>query len=394
MSDNKNLTQAKGAKKDEFYTRLEDIENELKHYRKHFRDKAVLCNCDDPYESNFFTYFALNFNALGLKRLTCTCYVDSPIEGTQMSFFDIDDPEGSDNDNGPKQHPYKIVINEVPDANGDGAVDMADVEWLLRHGDNVLTELEGDGDFRSDECVELLDQADIVVTNPPFSLFREYVAQLMEHEKKFLIIGNQNAITYKEIFPLLKDNKMWLGYKSGHTLFAVPKDYTIPDYYDKSDQQKLRSNGYVIDDNGRLWRNLGNICWYTNLDISKRHDKLDLFKTYAPDEYYTYDNLDGINVDKVSDIPCDYPGLIGVPITFMDKYSPDQFEILGLSRDMDLPTKRGMSEKFIHDYFEQGGTAQITIGHPDLTYFEKDGKAVVPYRRVIIRNKHPEQPME
>ncbi len=202
----RSMDRAKKAKEDEFYTCLSDIENELKHYRKHFQGKSVFCNCDDPYESNFFKYFAMNFNHLGLKKLIATCYVGSPIVCQQLSLFDIE-PISNIVKNG--RQPHKIEITEVPDVNGDGAVDLTDVELLLKNSKNVLTLLDGDGDFRSPECVELLKEADIVVTNPPFSLFREFIAQLVEYNKKFLVVGNQNAITYKEIFPLLKDNKMW-----------------------------------------------------------------------------------------------------------------------------------------------------------------------------------------
>ena len=323
MAGNKNLHSANKAKKDEFYTQLVDIENELRHYRKHFNGKVVFCNCDDPYESNFFKYFAMNFNQLGLKKLIATCYSGSPIADTQMSLFDEEQPKEKKT-----RVPHKIVITEVTDMNGDGAINLADVEYLLKNDKNVLTRLNGNGDFRSEECIALLEEADIVVTNPPFSLFREYVAQLVEYKKSFLIIGNQNAITYKEIFKLIKENKIWLGFKSGHTLFAVPETYSIPDFYDKNDKSKLRSNGYIIDVNGKLWRNLGNICWFTNLDHSKRHEDIDLYKTYNPDEYQTYDNYDAINCDLVANIPIDYDGIIGVPISFLDKYNPEQFEIV------------------------------------------------------------------
>lgn len=325
MAGNKNLNVAGKAKKDEFYTQLPDIENELKHYEKHFYGKTVLCNCDDPYESNFFKYFAMRFNQLGLKKLIATCYAGSPIADTQMSLFDSNEQI--------KQTrtgvPHKIVITEVTDLNGDGAINLTDVECLIKNDKNVLTRLEGNGDFRSNECIELLKEADIVVTNPPFSLFREFVAQLIKYEKKFLIIGNQNAITYKEIFKLIKDNMVWLGFKSGHTLFQVPESYTIPDFYDKNDKGKLRSNGYILDENGRLWRNLGNICWFTNLDHNKRHEEIDLYKRYEPAEYPRYDNYDAINCDLVANIPIDYEGVIGVPISFLDKYCPEQFEIIG-----------------------------------------------------------------
>ena len=275
--------------------------------------KTVFCNCDDPYESNFFKYFAMNFNYLGLKKLVATCYMGSPVVGEQfeqLSIFDILPSE----ENTPKRFPYKIEITEVIDINGDGAVDLTDVEYLLRNKNNVLSLLDGNGDFRSPECVEILKQADIVVTNPPFSLFREYVAQLFEYEKKFIIIGNQNAITYKEIFPLLKDNKMWLGFgfKGGAAHF-INKHYV--DYATAGDHRAgmIRVSGVV---------------WFTNLDIKKRHEELELYKKYNPEEYPRYDNYNAINVNKTADIPEDYYEEMGVPITFLDKYNPDQFEII------------------------------------------------------------------
>lgn len=308
---NKNLTNAKNAKKDEFYTQLVDIENELRHYREHFRGKTVLCNCDDPYESNFFKYFAANFNQLGLKKLISTCYDGSPITGAEMSpqLLGLEDEK-------PLRTSYRVEITEVTDVNGDGRVDLADVRYLLENDKNVMKKLKGNGDFRSEECIELLKEADIVCTNPPFSLFREYVAQLMTFNKKFLIIGNQNAITYKEIFSLIMDNKIWLGFKSGDMAFKVPSDY------------EPRETRYWQDETGQKWRSMGNICWFTNLDHKKRHEELILFKTYNSDDYPHYDNYDAINVDKTADIPCDYDGVMGVPITFMDKYSPEQFVIL------------------------------------------------------------------
>lgn len=320
MAGNKNLHSAKNAKNDEFYTQLIDIENELKHYREHFKNKVVYCNCDDPFESNFFKYFAMNFNVLGLKKLICTCYSGSNITGTEFDLFHQDISISN-------EKAYKIEIDHVEDENGDGAVDLQDVELMLKNKYGV-SELKGDGDFRSDECVELLKESDIVVTNPPFSLFREYVAQLFEYDKKFLIIGNQNAISYKEIFPYIKDNKMWTGYKCGHTLFAVPSYYEIPDFYDKTDTKKLRSNGYIIDKNGKLWRNLGNICWFTNLDIAKRHEDIFLVEEYSPEKYPKYDNYDAIEVSKVVNIPKEYFEPMGVPISFLDKYNPDQFELI------------------------------------------------------------------
>lgn len=296
---NENLHAAKKAKKDEFYTQLADIENELRHYKEHFRGKTVFCNCDDPYESNFFRYFALNFGALGLKKLIATCYRGSPITGTELRLS--------------SRRAWKITINEVPDMDKNGAIDLADVKLLLRSRKNVLSELKGEGDFRSKECVKLLKSADIVVTNPPFSLFREYVAQLVEFGKKFVIIGNQNAITYKEIFPLIKENKLWLGYgfKGGAAHFySCYKDTATAGDHRKG---MIRVSG---------------VNWFTNLDHRKRHEKLILYKKYSPEEFPCYDNYDAINVNKTADIPCDYDGVMGVPITFLDKYNPEQFEIV------------------------------------------------------------------
>lgn len=317
MAGNTSLRKADKAKNDEFYTQLADIELELKHYRKHFKDKVVFCNCDDPYESNFFKYFAMNFNYLGLKKLVATCYMGSPVVGEQfeqLSIFDILPSE----ENTPKRFPYKIEITEVVDINGDGAVDLTDVEYLLRNKNNALTLLNGDGDFRSPECIEILKQSDIVVTNPPFSLFRDFVAQLIEYDKKFIIIGNQNAITYKEIFPLIKDNKVWLGngFKGNVGFFKSPyEDVAV------SSQHK---DGFI---------RVSGVMWFTNLDIKKRHEELELYKKYNPEEYPRYDNYNAINVDKTADIPEDYYEEMGVPITFLDKYNPDQFEIIdGIGR--------------------------------------------------------------
>lgn len=339
---NGNLHDSSRNKQDEFYTTLQLIEDELRHYRPHFKGKRVLCNCDDPWESNFFKFFAMNFNALGLKSLTATCYAASPFAQMELDLFGASDGAGSGDAGGspadskvspsaggppaPRQTPrcakqaYKIVITEVKDENGDGRVDLADVEWLVRNRRNVLTKLKGDGDFRSPECVALLDEADLVVTNPPFSLFREYMALLMEHGKQFLIIGNMNAVTYKEVLPLIVGNKVWLGYKSGHFWFKVPANY------------EEKGTDFKIDDTGQKWRRMGNICWFTNLDIQKRHEEMVLFRRYSPDAYPHYDNYDAIDVARTADIPCDFFGAMGVPITFMAQYNPDQFEILGDTR--------------------------------------------------------------
>lgn len=349
-SSNKNLHKANKAKKDEFYTQLIDIEKELKHYKEQFRDKIVYCNCDDPFESNFFKYFAGNFKALNLKKLIATSYIKSPIVGGQLSLLDMEGlkPEGKE--------PYKIEINEVPDLNNDGAIDLEDVKYLLKHDKNSSTTLRGDGkynagDFRSDECVKLLKEADILVTNPPFSLFREYVAQLVEYNKKFLILGQQGAVIYKEFIPLIKENKVWLGYDNGGTKwFQVPMDYDIP----------TESRKKII--NGVKYFSMGSVNWYTNLDVASRHKDLVLYKKYNPKDYLKYDNYDGINVNRYIDIPMDYDGIMGVPITFLDHHNPNQFEIIGLDR-----------------YVSKNGDKDFTI----------NGKML--FRRILIKNKKPQK---
>lgn len=323
-SNNKNLHKASKAKKDEFYTQIVDIEKELKHYKDQFKGKVVYCNCDDPFESNFFKYFASNFNSLGLKKLIATSYAKSPIVGGQLPLFEIEGLKKSKN----KQKTFKIEITEVPDINSDGAINIIDIELLLRNDANASTPLKGDGDFRSKECIELLKQADIVVTNPPFSLFREYVAQLVEYDKKFLILGDQNAITYKETFKLIKENKLWLGYDNGGTKwFQVPMDYDIP----------TESRKKII--NGIKYFSMGRIVWFTNLDTIKRHTEITLYKKYNTEEHLSYTNYKAINVDRVSDIPMDYDGVMGVPITFLDKYNPNQFEIIGQTHSGDTSSE-------------------------------------------------------
>ena len=320
MAGNSNLSSSRSDKADEFYTQLSLIENELKHYKTHFRGKVVLCNCDDPYESNFFKYFAMNYNSLGLKKLIATCYKGSPIANTQLSLFDYESVEDKTT-----KSPHRIVITEVKDETGDGRVGLADVEFLLRNKKNTLMRLDGDGDFRSAECIEFLKQADIVVTNPPFSLFREYMAQLIDYGKEFLIIGNQNAITYREIFPLIRDNQIWLGYNSGHFWFMVPESYEV------------KQTDFKIDENGQKWRRMGNICWFTNLDIEKRHENMTLFREYSSNIYPKYDNYNAVEVRKTADIPCDYYGIMGVPITFMQYYNPEQFRIVGVTANGLVP---------------------------------------------------------
>ena len=385
MAGNKSLGDAKNAKKDEFYTQLCDIEAELKHYTRFFKGKTVLCNCDDPYESNFFYYFASRFNDLGLKKLIATCYDGSPVAYTQLDLFgeewearvSLPRSETPNRRSGTlaasskrprhERHAYKIVITEVGDENGDGTVDIADVEYLIKNRKNVLTRLKGNGDFRSPECVELLKEADVVVTNPPFSLFREYVAQLVQYKKKFLIIGNQNAITYKDCFKLFMSDNMWLGASihSGDREFAVPDDYP------------LAAAGSRTDEQGRKFIRVKGVRWFTNLDFKERHEDLVLVRHYTPEEYPKYANYDAIEVSKTADIPCDYYGEMGVPITFLDKYNPDQFEIIGSSRWLGRP----MSEIAPKGSYVSGGIRfylQISATPPLFRCL---------YDRIVIRRK-------
>ena len=341
------IDKAKAAKKDEFYTQLEDINNELRHYREHFRGKTVLCNCDDPRVSNFFTYFAYNFEFLGLKKLITTCFKNQDVD-----LF---------TENKSEQAVYLVYegahsSNHIPDADEIG-----------------VRPLKGDGDFRSKECIELLKEADIVVTNPPFSLFREYMAQLMDYEKKFLIIGNQNNATYKEIFPLIKSNKIWLGYKSGDMAFKVPTDY------------EERATRFWIDETGQRWRSMGNICWYTNLDIKKRHENLILYKTYSAEEYPSYINYDAIEVSKIELIPLDYDGVMGVPITFLDKYNPDQFEIIGIGNGGELGVECGVSANLTTEQCAALFHEDKSFRRGKLCYRDKNGKLKGCFARVLIK---------
>lgn len=339
---NKNLNKAKEAKKDEFYTQLEDINNELRHYREHFRGKTVLCNCDDPRVSNFFKYFAYNFEFLGLKKLIATCY-----KNQDVNLFS----EGTS-----EQAVYLIYEG---DKNGNHIPDDEEIEVLP---------LKGDGDFRSPECIEFLKEADIVVTNPPFSLFREYVAQLIKYDKKFLIIGPKNAITYKEIFSLIQRNQLWVGVTpmSVDLLFLLPKN-------DKDEIIAAGKEGssYRIVNGQVLGRSAS--IWYTNLEHKKRHEDIILYKIYNPEEYPTYINCDAIEVGKTSEIPLDYDGKMGVPITFLDKYNPEQFEILGKSSDIaDMSEIRKMNNA-------QGGGPRF--------YILKNGVPTRMYERILIRRK-------
>lgn len=328
---NKNLKKAKKAKNDEFYTQLTDVSEELRHYKKHFKGKTVFCNCDDPAWSAFWKYFHLNFEVLGLKKLISTHY-------------DKDKPT------------YKMVYEGGDDNN-------------IEVG--VKTLLQGNGDFRNQECVELLKESDIVVTNPPFSLFREYVVQLMEYEKKFLIIGNVNAISYKEFFPLLKDNKVWVGYKFN----GKPMEFIVPDDY----PLKGSVCGYTSE--GKKYIGVGGTCWFTNCDIPKRHEKLVLLKTYTPEEYPTYDNYEAINVNKTVEIPSDYNGVMGVPITFLGKYNPNQFEIIGgFNGYKECDYENSLLCGSITEYIDKNGKIKKWTG-PTV-----NKKSI--YYRILIRKKN------
>ena len=310
---NEDLRKANKAKKDEFYTQLSDIEKELNNYRKEFKDKIVFCNCDDPYESNFFKYFAMNFNFLGLKKLIATCYSTSPVACTQLSLSNVDGLKIKKKNS---KKAYKIEITEVIDNNNDGAIDLYDVEYLIKNKKNTLTLLKKDGDFRSKECIELLKECDIVVTNPPFSLFREYVSQLVEYNKQFIIMGNTNALSYQEIFKLFKDNKI----RTGYTNFNVGMYFFVPDNTEKYHK--------IVD--GKKMVRVATSCWFTNLPVKKHNEKLILYESYDKDKYPKYDNYDAINVDMYTKIPKDYNGYIGVPVTFLDKFNPEQFRLIGI----------------------------------------------------------------
>lgn len=314
MATNSNLQMSRAGKTDEFYTQLSTIEEELRHYRKYFKDKIVFCNCDDPYESNFFKYFALNFNVLGLKKLITTCYATSPIFYTQLNIFGDDKPTGLIQEG---KKPYKIEITEVKDSDGNDTVDMSDVCELLKNDKNALALLKGDGDFRSEECLQLLKESDIVVTNPPFSLMKEYLPLLVNAQKQFIILGNMNHATWAETFPYFIENKVWLGVNSGHFWFKVPEYY------------ETKGTDYKQDETGQKWRRLGNICWFTNFDLAIRHTPLDLYKKYTPENYPEYDTYNAIDCGFVQDIPCNTDKIIGVPLTFLAKHCKEQFKIVG-----------------------------------------------------------------
>ena len=401
---NKNLTNAKKVKNDEFYTQFGDIQKEIQAYLEYnpdvFRGKVVYCNCDDPFESNFFRYFVLNFNKLGLKQLITTSYKPSPVANTQLGLFG-DDKTLTKSKGRPKVNANKFIINEVRDIDGDGEFNLKDVAKQLKaNKHNEWTPLEKDGDFRSDECINLLKQSDIVVTNPPFSLFREYVKQLFDYNKRIVIIGNMNAITYKEIFPLIKANRLWLGATGNGSdmVFAVPNGVEIAE----SDRQKAARLGYVGD-----YTRLGNSCWFTNLDHGRRHKPLplmteaDIIKFSTKKPFKKYDNYNAVEVSFVKNIPGDYDSVMGVPISFLDKYNPDQFEILGA-------TQRGCHDevpdtKKYDDYWEvrqngkktgsSGGktneNANLVGNDGKKNYFiNKEGRIIQSaYQRIFIRHK-------
>lgn len=364
---NSNLTNAKKAKNDEFYTQYDDISKEIEAYldfdKNTFKNKTVYCNCDDPFESNFFRYFVLNFAKLGLKQLITTSYKPSPIANTQLGLFG-DDKTLIKEKGRPKVTANKFIINEVGDVNGDGEFNLKDIaEALKKNKYNEWTPLKEDGDFRSPECVELLQQADIVVTNPPFSLFREFVKQIFEYKKKFLIIGNINAITYKEIFPLIKENKMWLGV----SMDGRNKWFQVPDSYPINENV---ANSKI--ENGNKFLFVKGCLWFTNLDHGSRHQSLplmseaDIIKFVTKKPFQKYDNYDAIEVSFVKNIPNDYKGIMGVPISFLNKYSPEQFEIVGWSRHNDYNMDGG---------YWKGGKNDATINGKDV------------YRRILIRHK-------
>lgn len=365
---NKLMYNAKKDKADEFYTQLTDIEKEMRFYKDNFNGKIVFCNCDDPYESNFFKYFAMNFNYLKLKKLVATCFCDSPIAGENLTLFDIDYLQG----NTLSMKAYKIEINEVQDYNGDGAIDLFDIEYLLRNKKNTLTVLDGDGDFRSEECVSLLKQCDIVVTNPPFSLFREYIAQLETYNKNFIVIGNTNALTYKEIFKLIKEDKL----RTGYTNFNVGMYFIVPPTCEK----------FHKIEKGKKMVRVSTSCWFTSLPVKKHKEDLILFKNYNEVDYPKYENYDAINVNTYKDIPCDYFGDIGVPITFLDKFNPKQFKLVGLgisNSGLEIGVKPYKDE---HKKFRKTVQKKGAV-NGDLYMLDECNHPVVPYARVIIRRK-------
>jgi hypothetical protein len=393
---NSNLTNAKRAKNDEFYTQFGDIQKEIEAYLEFdpdvFRGKVVYCNCDDPYESNFFRYFVLNFNKLGLRRLITTSYKPSPVANTQLELYG-DDKTLTKSKGRPKINANRFIINEVHKNACDGEFNLKAVATKLKvNKNNEWTPLDADGDFRSEESIQLLKQADIVTTNPPFSLFREYIRQLVDYDKKFLIIGNLNAITYKEVFPLLKENKVWLGnnYKvnAGAMLFEIPEKIANLAQVRQIITNESGKKVYVTRVQG--------VRWFTNLDHGRRHQpiplmtKAEVIKFVTKKPFVKYDNYDAIEVSLVKNIPSDYGGVMGVPVSILDKHCPDQFEILGTSDnglvDDKFKSTPGLTKEFVDDYYKAGGTGAYKEGNPTAGIYENK-EARMAYKRIFIRHK-------
>lgn len=352
VGGNRRLATAKAGRKDEFYTQLSDIEKELRYYRKHFKGKVVYCNCDDPRESNFFHYFSYNFEKLGLKKLITACY-----KNQDADLFSVNDAERA------------VYLEYEGDKNGDRIPGPEEIE---------VRQFEGDGDFRSPETIALLKQADIVVTNPPFSLFKEYIAQLVEHEKKFLVIGNMNAVTYKEIFPLIQNNQLWYGpsIRSGDREFGVPSDYP------------LTAAGSRVDEDGNKFIRVKGVRWFTNLDYPERHEDLILYKKYVPEEYPKYVNFDAIDVSSYKDIPVDYDGIMGVPVTLLDYFNPDQFELVANGDNGTQLREVGVSplgREFVDEYRAAGGTGHYSPGMVSLAV--REPKPGIKFKRILVRKK-------
>ena len=343
---NKSLARAKDTKNDEFYTQLTDIEKEMKYYRSYFKGKTIFCNCDDPEYSNFWKYFELKFEELGLKKLIATHY-------------ETEKPS------------YKLEL--MADVDGDGRITGKDIE---------KTALRQNGDFRSPECIEILKEADIVITNPPFSLFRQFLAQLIEYNKEFIIIGNQNAIHYKEVFPLFQQNKMWFGatnFTGGATYFIGSKELYDPE------KMSNPKHAFIKDD--KLYWRVNGVRWFTNIDNKTRHEELIMYKTYSPEEYPKYENYDAINIPDINSIPIDYYGAMGVPDGFLQRYNPEQFEIIGYGRGDFLPDIGYVPQSFLDDYHAIGGKGHITTGMKTLCYYDNNRKPIFPFSRVIIKRK-------
>lgn len=399
---NKNLASAKRKKNDEFYTQYSDIQKEIESYLEYnpdvFRNKVVYCNCDDPFESNFFRYFVLNFNKLGLKQLITTSYKPSFVANTQLGLFS-DDNTLTMLKGRPKITANKFIVSEVRDMDGDGEFNLKDVAKQLKvNRHNEWTPLEGDGDFRSDESIDLLEQSDIVVTNPPFSLFREYIKQLVDYDKRFLIIGNLNAITYKEVFPLLKENKVWLGNNAkingGAMFFEIPEDIANVEQIREIKTNESGKKVFVTRVQG--------VRWFTNLDHGRRHQPIplmteaDVIKFASKKLFMKYDNYDAIEVPLVKYIPSDYTGMMGVPISIFDKYSPDQFQIVGYEKSYDLRTKvypkqmqiNKSGKKSFVTKLNDGAVIKISTPPDNKTYYVVDNEYYVQsYKRIFIEHK-------